>query len=156
MIPIYLCEDDIHQLHIWQKLISNAILISELDMEIKAAVTAPSAIMEQLNKYKPENAVYFLDIDLKSNINGIELAAEIRKYDPRAFIIFITTHGEMAIQTLRYKVEPLGFIIKESPDFEQQIVDCLLNIYNKYSIPNSSIKLRSFHSDRTQNPDSPF
>lgn len=139
MIPIYLCEDDSNQLNIWHKLINNAIIISEWDMEIKSATTTPARLLEQMNKCKPENAVYFLDIDLKSNINGIELAAEIRNYDPRAFIIFITTHDEMAMHTLKHKVEPLGFIMKDSADFKQQIVDCLSSVYNKYLIPNHSV-----------------
>lgn len=137
MIPIYLCEDDSNQLNIWRRLINNAVLISEWDMKIKAATDNPLSLLEQTNRNKPENAIYFLDIDLKSDMNGIELAAEIRKFDPRAFIIFITTHDEMALYTLKYKVEPLGFIIKESSDFQQQIVDCLQNIYDKYQVPNT-------------------
>lgn len=139
MIQIYLCEDDKSQLQIWRRLISNAILINEWDMKIKTSATAPSTLLEQMDKQKPENAVYFLDIDFKSNMNGIELALEIRKYDPRAFIIFVTTHDEMALHTLNLKVEPLGFIVKDSPDFPQQIVECLENVYTKYQVPNNSI-----------------
>lgn len=139
MIPIYLCEDDKNQLQIWHRVITNAILISEWDMNIKATATTPSDLLEKIDKQKPENAVYFLDIDLKSNINGIELASEIRKYDPRAFIVFVTTHDEMALYTLKIKVEPLGFIIKESSDFSQQIVECLQNVYEKYQVPNNSV-----------------
>lgn len=139
MIPIYLCEDDKFQLEFWKKIINNAILINEWDMKIKAATDAPSDLISLLNKGKPENAVYFLDIDLKSSMNGIELAAEIRKYDPRAFIIFITTHEEMALNTFQYKVEPLGYIIKEAPDFKDQIKDCLQNVCEKYLVPNNPV-----------------
>lgn len=139
MIPIYLCEDDKYQLQIWNEVIQNAILISEWDMTVKALATTPLDLLNQINKQKPENAVYFLDIDLKSQMNGIDLAVEIRKYDPRAFIIFITTHDEMAMHTLRYKVEPLGFIAKESPDFKQQIVECLQSVYSKYQVPNNPV-----------------
>ena len=139
MIPIYLCEDDENQLQIWHRLITNAILISEWDMSIKATAATPYELLEKIDMEKPENAVYFLDIDLKSDINGIELAAKIRKYDPRAFIIFITTHDEMALHTFRLKVEPLGFIIKESSNFPQQIVECLQNVYDKYQVPNNPV-----------------
>lgn len=139
MIPIYLCEDDSAQLNIWKEIIKKAILISEWDMEIKATASNPTELMQKISKLKPENAIYFLDIDLKSDINGIELGAEIRKYDPRAYIIFITTHDEMAMHTIRYKVEPLGFIIKDSDSFSQQIVECLQNVYNKYQIPNHPV-----------------
>lgn len=139
MIPIYLCEDDKLQLENWGKLINNAILIHEWDMGIKAAADSPDKFLKLINKTKPENAVYFLDIDLKSHMNGIELAVEIRKYDPRSFIIFITTHDEMAVHTFKYKVEPLGFIIKDSPDFRDQIADCLQNVYEKYQVPKNPV-----------------
>lgn len=139
MIPIYLCEDEKLQLENWKKLIYNTILINEWDMKIKAAVESPDDLLRLINKSKPENAVYFLDIDLKSGINGIQLAAEIRKYDPRAFVIFITTHDEMAFYTFKYKVEPLGYIIKGTPDFKTQVRDCLQNVYEKYQVPNNSV-----------------
>lgn len=139
MIPIYLCEDDKFQLECWRKIINNTILINEWDMKIKAATDAPCDLLRLVNKSKPENAVYFLDIDLKNSMNGIQLAAEIRKYDPRSFIIFITTHEEMALNTFKYKVEPLGYIIKEAPDFNDQIKDCLQNVYEKYSVPNNPV-----------------
>lgn len=139
MIPIYLCEDDIQQLELWKKLIQNTVLISEWDMKVKAACTTPEGLLSKINKSKPENAVYFLDVDLKSNVSGIQLAVNIRKYDPRAFIIFVTTHEEMAYHTFKYKVEPLGYIIKDAPDFKDQIKDCLLNVFEKYQVPNNPI-----------------
>ncbi|MBA5760556.1 response regulator, partial [Escherichia coli] len=50
--------------------------------------------------------LYFLDIDLgQPDMNGFELAQEIRKFDPRGFIIFITTHAELSYMTFTYKVE---------------------------------------------------
>lgn len=139
MIPIYLCEDDKRQLDYWKKIITNTIIISEWDMGIKAAVTNPYELLMNIDKGRPENAIYFLDIDLKSNMNGIELAAEIRKFDPRAFIIFVTTHNEMAVHTIKYKVEPLDFIVKEAPDFKEQMRSCLKNAYGKYQVPRNPV-----------------
>lgn len=139
MIPIYLCEDDEIQLKEWIKFIKNTIIISEWDMNINIATTSPKILLDNINKQKPETAIYFLDIDLKSEINGIELAVEIRKYDPRAFIIFITTHEEMAYATFKYKAEPLGYIIKGADDFYEQIRECLFDAYAKYQVPNNSL-----------------
>ena len=139
MIPIYLCEDDINQLDTWKNLINNTVIIKEWDMEIKASCSSPESLLSIINRNKPENAIYFLDVDLKSNMNGIQLAVEIRKYDPRGFIIFITTHDEMAVHTFKYRVEPLGYIIKESPLFKEQIEECLQNVFEKYQVPNNPI-----------------
>lgn len=74
------------------------------------------------------NGLYFLDIDLNSNINGIKLAEEIRKYDPRGFIIFITTHAEMSYLTFLYKVEAMDYIIKDDNlNIQTRIHECILN-----------------------------
>ena len=49
--------------------------------------------------------IYFLDVDLKSDINGIKLGSKIREKDTRGFIIFTTTHLEMSYFAFKYKVE---------------------------------------------------
>ena len=48
-------------------------------------------------------------------MTGLTLAQEIRKYDPRGFIIFVTTHSEMSYMTFIYKLEALDFILKDEP-----------------------------------------
>lgn len=58
--------------------------------------------------------IYFLDIDLgPDQINGIQLAVEIRNLDPYAEIAFISTHDEMMKETIKQKVNTLNFIYKE-------------------------------------------
>ena len=57
--------------------------------------------------------------------------------DPRAFIIFTTTHSEMAMTTFRYQVEPLGFLIKDDPNYTLQILHCLQSVLEKSKIPAS-------------------
>lgn len=139
MIPLYLCEDDGMQLKRLVSLIENMTLIYDWDMSIVAAVSSPAALLAAASTTKPETAIYFLDIDLKSDMDGVTLATEIRKFDPRAFIVFVTTHDEMVFYTLQYKVEPLDYIIKDSPDFTNQIKSSLQNAYNKYQVPNIPI-----------------
>lgn len=136
MIPVYLCEDDPGQLSYWKKLIENIAVIQDWDMKVKAAATTPAELLSSIDRDRPETAVYFLDVDLKSSINGIQLASEIRKYDPRAFISFVTTHDEMAAYTFKYRVEALGYVIKGRPDFNDQIKACLQSAYDKCQIPN--------------------
>ena len=95
MIPIYLCEDNTLQLDLLKSMIEKYIFIQAYDMEIRQAVHTPHELLDLLPD-QPENAVYFLDIHLHSDMDGIELASAIRQKDPRAFIIFTTTHSEMA------------------------------------------------------------
>lgn len=134
MIPIYLCGDDAHQLAHLKETIEKFIFIEALDMKIVCAVRTPGALLAALPR-TPASAAYFLDIQLNASMDGIELAAEIRRKDPRAFIIFTTTHSEMAMTTFRYKVEPLDFLLKDDPQYVPAILNCLQNIVEKNRIP---------------------
>ena len=111
MIDIYICEDNQKQLNLFKKYISNTILIEEMDMKIALATSDPHALLEKI--LTAENTgLFFLDIDLKSDMDGLALAQRIRQIQPRCFIIFITSHSEMSFLTFQYKVEALDFIIK--------------------------------------------
>ena len=126
MLDIYICEDNKKQLSLFTGYIRDAVLIENLDMQIVLAPSDPDEILEGM-KASSNMGVFFLDIDLKSRINGLTLAQEIRKLQPRCFIIFITSHSEMGFLTFQYKVEPLDFIIKSSTeDIKRKIHDLSL------------------------------
>ena len=138
MLDIYICEDNKKQLSLFTGYIRDAVLIENLDMQIVLASSDPDEILEGM-KASSNMGVFFLDIDLKSRINGLTLAQEIRKLQPRCFIIFITSHSEMGFLTFQYKVEPLDFIIKSSTeDIKRKIHDCLLNVQEKETSPANS------------------
>lgn len=76
---------------------------------------------------------YFLDINLGSEITGMDLAKQIRSIDPLASIIFVTSHNEMLQLTFTYHVEALDFIIKnEIINLQDNILSALKNAYQKY------------------------
>ncbi|MDD6207362.1 MAG: response regulator transcription factor [Clostridiales bacterium] len=135
MIPIYLCEDNEEELSFLQEIIEKYCFISAYDFQIVCAASSPAQLLRSLPE-QGENAVYFLDVDLKQNQNGIQLAAKIRQKDPRSYIIFTTTHEEMASITFRYKVEALDYLIKNDPDFTKKVELCLENILQKIKTPS--------------------
>lgn len=155
MIDIFICEDDLIQLEQISKLISNHILIENLDMQIKLKCQKPEEILKNIVDTKTSN-IYFLDVDLNSSMNGIELAEQIRLSDSRGFIIFVTTHEEMSPLTFKYKVEALDYIIKgEQKEISNQILQCLLNINNKTSVASPQL-IKRFNlrtKDKTVNID---
>lgn len=139
MLPIYICDDNQGQLHQIKSVIEDSLLIFDLHMEIKGSFLSPEPLLHQIQIDKPVNGVYFLDLDYKTSFTGIDLANELRHIDPRAFIIFVTTHDEMALLTLQYKTEPLDFIIKDSSDYRERIQKCLLNIITKSKLTVSHV-----------------
>ncbi|GEO62848.1 LytR/AlgR family response regulator transcription factor [Companilactobacillus nantensis] len=116
MIDVYVCEDDTKQLNEIVNYINNYILIEDLEMKLQIASKDPHEILNYLENNKINKSLYFLDIDLQTDINGIELAAKIRERDMTSKIVFITTHAELVFLTFKYQVEALDFILKDFPD----------------------------------------
>lgn len=138
MLPIYICEDNPVLLKRYQTLIENIILIEEYDMKIQAAVTNPEELLFAAKKYQKEQdnkgSFYLLDIDLNSDLDGFELAQKIRTFDSRGFIVFITTHSEMAMLTFKYQVEAMDFILKdEGWNIGPRIRSCLQSALTRYN-----------------------
>lgn len=132
MIDIYICEDIKEQRNLIANFVKSAIMIHEYDMTLKISTDNPEMIIEELKKSK-NTGLYFLDINLQSSKNGLILAKEIREYDPRGFIVFITSHSEMSFMTFQYKVEALDFILKDTPEqLQHRICDCMENVNRKY------------------------
>lgn len=132
MIDVYICEDIQEQRNIIAHYVENTILIQEYDMKLRIATDKPENLIERLKESK-NTGLYFLDIDLQSSKNGLMLAKEIREYDPRGFIVFITSHSEMSFLTFQYKVEALDFILKDEPHLlQQRICECIENVNKKY------------------------
>lgn len=115
MIQIYICEDNQKQLELLTKYVNNTLTFHTLNQRLTCAVTDPHVLLAEVKSSK-ETGLYFLDIDLNCDMNGLELAQKIRTYDPRGYIVFITTHSEMAAVTFSYKVEAMDFILKDEPD----------------------------------------
>lgn len=125
--PIIACEDNFIQLHQLKNVIRNYVLFHDDFFKLELFTRSPQDVLDYLKKFKPQNGIYFLDIDLKNKMTGIDLAERIRKIDSLGKIVFVTTHEELAPMTLRRKVEALGFILKDqSPEnFRDEIMEIL-------------------------------
>ena len=136
---IYVCEDNEKERYIIKESIEKTILINNLDFKIKVLTDDPFEIISTINSNKKQRGIYFLDVDLKADINGVQLAAKIRKYDPNGFIIFITSHGELSYLTFTYKIEALDFIVKDDFQVANRVSECLLYIERKLKLEEGEI-----------------
>lgn len=136
MINVYICEDNNEQLDKIKNAVNNTIIIENYDMQIVTATSDPYEILENIES-DASIGIYFLDVDLNADINGIQLAEKIRQYDSKGAIIFVTTHAEMSYLTFKYKIEALDFIIKD--DFNiitQRVRECIIYAHEKLSEVN--------------------
>ncbi|MCI9442827.1 MAG: response regulator transcription factor [Ruminococcus sp.] len=140
MLKIYVCEDIEVQRDKIQQVIENIVLMEDLDMELSCVSENPYRILEKVKETK-EVGIYFLDIELGTDMTGLTLAQEIRKYDPRGFIIFITTHSEMSYMTFIYKLEALDFILKDDPEqLGKRVYECILKANQRFASVNNKVQ----------------
>lgn len=132
MISVYLCDDEPSWLQRMEHCIISYQLNSDWDFTIACRAADPETLLSFVKENTPHSGIYFLDIDYKTKMNGMKLGQEIRRIDTDAFLIYVTTHEEMVMETFRLKLMALDFIIKDSHNFSEQMYQCLQHIENHY------------------------
>jgi len=132
MLSILICEDNPSCMGKIRKCIEQFIIIEDLNVKIEKTANTPNEILEYLRCNKVAG-LYFLDIDLCADMTGIELAENIRKFDPRGFIVFVTADEYSLPLTMKHRVEALDYIVKGSSGFESRIAECINDAYKKYN-----------------------
>ena len=140
MLNIYICEDNLEQLNRLSKTIQNIIFIEDYDLCFVCRTQNPHTLLTEV-KLHSGTGLYFLDIDLNTDMNGFALAQEIRKLDPRGFIVFITTHSELSYMTFIYKTEAMDFILKDNPkELHSRLHQCIIDAYMRYTSENNTVQ----------------
>ena len=121
MLDIYICEDNAKQLAFLADIVMD--YVKNLPAALVLASHSPAEI---LSKYKNADnpALFILDISLKTEINGLELARRIREQGKKATIVFVTIYPELMQLTFQYKIEALDFIIK-SDNIKNRLKECI-------------------------------
>ena len=114
MLEIFICEDNLAQRAYLEQLIQQAIVLNDWEMMLRLSTESPLEILAYLEKHPQTQGIYFLDVDLNTKMNGIQLGAEIRNRNPHGKIIFITAHNELLPLTFQYKVEAMDYIAKDN------------------------------------------
>jgi len=90
-----------------------ALLASEF--EIVATVDNGRAAIKAARDFKPD--VIVLDISMPL-LNGIDTAREIRKFDPKIKIVFLTMHNELGYVQEAFDAGASGYVIKHSASLD--------------------------------------
>ncbi|SHK54558.1 LytR/AlgR family response regulator transcription factor [Tepidibacter formicigenes] len=147
MFNVIVCEDNKEMLKRIVNIIdnyNNTISKVEYKFNIGLIRDCTDGIIEYVKKNLDKKNIYILDIELKNNQNGMNLAKEIRKYDKNGEIIFITNHSVMVMKIFKYKLKALDFIDK-TDNIEYRLLENLDIIY-KNSVneeDESSITIKS-------------
>jgi Response regulator of the LytR/AlgR family len=96
-----------------------------IDAVTRLTASDPSQVLEYSMENVDSDNVYFLDVDLGCEINGIDLAAQIRNYDARSYFVFVSAHPEFVMPSLKTKI--FDFLVK--PISLEILEKCVLDIY---------------------------
>jgi len=112
LINFILCEDKQVILNSIRTSLEKAIEQNGINAVISLATDNPRRIIEYSRQYAQGVNAYFLDINLEQSMNGLELAKQIRNYDPHCYITFITGHPELCMTVFRYHIEAFEYLVK--------------------------------------------
>ena len=95
MIKFVICDDNKQLVSKLRVLLESIFTKYNFDACVEYTTTNGTNLRKYINSNKID--VLFLDIDLNSKYNGIELAKDIRKNNKSLYLIFITGHFEYII-----------------------------------------------------------
>ena len=132
MLKFALIDDDKKLLNNFYKMLESIFIKHDLDAKV---VFYSSNVVALLNYVKNSKVdVLFLDIDLKSDLSGLEIAEIVRKSNKDCYIIFETAHLEYGLMAYKYKT--FDFICK--PVTTQRLEECVLRIFEDASELNKT------------------
>ena len=129
---IIICEDDISQR---QYILTEIVQYANFHLpgiEVVLCASSGAEVLNYINQYPAD--CYFLDINLKGSMCGLELASLIRERDSIANIIFITTFADKLKLTFKYKIAAMDYIIKDPNKevFQENLILALNTAYQRY------------------------
>ena len=108
MLNFVICDDNLNIVKKLKEMLEILFVKNDIDAKIGLYTDNPQAVLE----YEKNNIVdvLVLDINLNSNISGIDLAKEIRKHNKKVYLIFSTGHLEYSL--VAYSVKTFDYLPK--------------------------------------------
>lgn len=108
MLNFVLCDDNLLIVSKMKEILEILFVKHDIDAKVGFFTDDPKMVLN----YEKDNVidVLILDINLNSNISGIELAKIIRKNNKRVYIIFLTGHLEYSL--IAYSVKTFDYLPK--------------------------------------------
>ncbi len=131
MLSFVMCDDNHNILNRLEKMLESILINNKLSGQVTYSTTNPDNLLNYV-KTNPIDVV-ILDIDLKSNISGMDLANIIRKRNKKAYIIFTTAHLEYSM--IAYKYKTFDFLAK--PVTLERLEETIIRLFDDISADNS-------------------
>ena len=148
MLNFVICDDNVNILDRLEKLLESIFTKNNLEGQVSFKF---NNFEDLLACFDNENQidVLLLDINLKSQKTGLDLAEEIRKKNKDVYLIFTTGHLEYAMMAYKYKT----FDYLAKPITYERLEDTVKRLFDDvYGLPKKYIKIDNKNTlvDETQ------
>jgi len=138
MLNFVLCDDNLSFLNSLEKTLNKLIAKNDFNARIGFKSTKISDVLDYMKEN--ETDVLFLDIQLKSDINGLDIAEKIRNTNKDIYFIFTTGHLEYAF--LAFQVKAFDYLPK--PITAERLEKTLTRLFDDIDYSNNNfIQLNS-------------
>ena len=136
MLNFVICDDNEHILNKLSKMLESIFVNHSFDAEIAFKSTNANSILTFVDSNKTD--VLFLDINLRDDITGLQLAEKVRQSNKDCYIIFTTGHLEYAI--VAYKLKTFDYLPK--PITYERLEDTVVRLFEDINgLPKKYIKI---------------
>jgi len=133
MLHVFICEDQPKHLAHLIEVVTEYILTAGRDIQLTLSTDNPTEILDYLSSNPDTTGLYILDVNLRHEMSGIDLASKIKGKNLNSMIVFVTTHSELAYLTFSQKVDAIDYIIKDAPKLvKERVIECLGKAYEQY------------------------
>lgn len=138
MLNFVICDDNPAVLNRLSKMLEAIFINNNIEAEIGLKALSASDVIGYLESNKVD--VLILDINLKSETNGCDIAEMVRKKNKDVYIIFTTGHLEYALIAYKYKT----FDYLPKPIVDERLEETILRLMDDMkSTPSKFIRLNN-------------
>ena len=138
MLNFVICDDHIAVLNRLAKMLESIFIKNDIEAEIGLKASNPEDVINYLKTNKVD--VLILDINLKSDITGCDIADMVRKKNKDVYIIFSTGHLEYALIAYKYKT----FDYLPKPIAQERLEETILRLMDDIKLtPSKFIRLNN-------------
>jgi two-component system response regulator AgrA len=131
-----ICDDNLSIVEKLTKSLESIFVNHNFDAHVAYSATDAESVLKFIDSNKVD--VLILDINLKTNISGLDLARKVRKTNKYCYLIFLTGHLEYAM--LAYKLKTFDYLPK--PITYERIDETIVRLFEDINgLPKKYIKI---------------
>lgn len=136
MLNFVICDDNLNLLDKFSKILESIFIKHNYDAQIGFKTDNVDELLNYIDNNKTD--VLILDINLKSDKSGLEIASLVRNKNKNTYFIFTTAHLEYAMMAYRFKT----FDYLAKPITSERLEDTIIRLFDDVNgSPKKYIKI---------------